>query len=465
MRRATVLAAAVLTGCALLAAAAWLAPGPPEVPEIRAGAVLTLDRPGLAQVDLAAVHERLIPEWILATGGVEDLQFDRLRREAGRDRNLGALLDRMALLAEADPVLNARELLGLVETWNAYLSAAGEPWRLAGEIRVGGEGAQWRLKSYRIVLDDASAEVAGRSYRVEIRRRVDETTLVDTWLGHVHDHQDGVVVLLDAILSLSLDRVWPLLDPALDAELDPVMAGRATALRAEVARALPAPAVEALAATAEDRFWMLRAADAVHARHQCGSQFLIAKVPWNGMEARDLATLQLHADTAGTHPCPDVTGTEALLFAARSYHLRATSGLKDALERLVAWAAAAVAVHEARHAADVERLGGQPIPCLGCPEGTTPVVALEGSAYLASFASPDHGAVSWLQACGLDPAALPERTAIIRFLADRLTPGGCEGTPPADLAARARELEQAVFLRTEPVTLSGWPATLPVADP
>lgn len=465
MRAVTVLAAVLIAGLAGLGAALWLTAPTAGVPEIREGAVLVLDRDGLARVDLAVVHETLIPEWVVASGGVKGLQFDRLRREAGQDRNLGALLDRMSLLAEVDPVLNARELLGLVETWNRYLAAAGEPWRLAGEIRVGGDGGEWRLKTYRILLDDATASVAGRQYRVEIRRRVDDTTQIDTWLGHVHDHRDGVVVLLDAILDLALDRVWPLLDPAVDAELEPALAAQAAAIRAEVAASLPPGAVEALTATAEDRFWMLRAADAVHARHQCGSQFLIAKVPWSGMEARDLATLQLYADAAADSPCPDVTANEALLFAARSYHLRATPGLQDALERLVAWAGAAVVVHEARHAADVDALAGQPISCLGCPEGTTPVAALEGSAYLASFASPGYGAVSLFQACGLDPSLVPDRAAMIRFLVDRLVPGGCAGAPPEDLSLKARLLERELFLRSEPVTLAGFPASLPVGDP
>ncbi len=437
---------------------------PPGIPEIRDGATLTLDREALARVDLASVHEELVPTWVVASGGVKDLHWERLRREAGKDRNLGALLDRMHVLIEADPVLNATELLALVRTWNDYLAAAGEPWRLGGEVTVGAGGGSLRLKSYLVLLGDGRVDVGDDSYVASVRRRVDDTTQVDTWLGHVHSHEDGVVVLLDRVTSFALDRVWVMLDPVLDPELDPLQRAFAPAIREEVARALPPEAVEALRLTAEDRMWMNRAADSVHFRHQCGSQFLIARVPWNGMSPRDLATLQLHAAGSDTRPCPDVTEQEALVFSARSYHVRRVPGVREALERLVAWVAGGVAVHEARHAGDVERLRGQPIACLGCPEGTSHVAALEGSAYIASFAHVGTAALSLFQACGLDPALVPDRAGMVRFLADRLVEGGCDAAPPADLVERARALELDLFGRSDAIALRDFPAGLPVSS-
>ncbi|MBX2798359.1 MAG: hypothetical protein KTR31_11835 [Myxococcales bacterium] len=437
---------------------------PDGVPEIRDGAMLVLDREALAQVDLEKVHTELVPNWVVAVGGVKQLHWDRLSREAGRDKNLGALLDRMALLMDADPVLNAMELLALVRAWNDYLEKGGHPWRLAGEVVVGEGGGTWRLKSYRVLMEDGRVTVGERTFGASVRRRVDATSLVDGWMGHVHSHEEGVVILLDRVTSFALDRVWPMLDPVLDGELDALQQTFAPAVRAEVAEVLSPEALTALRNTAEDRMWLIRAAASVHSRHRCGSQFLISRVPWNGMSPRDQATLQQYAAGKDDHPCPDVTQAEALVFMTRSHHLRREPGVREALGRLVAWVASAVAVHEARHAADVAEVGDGQLPCLGCPDDTTRVAVLEGSAYVASFAHAGSAAVSLFQACGLDPEVVPDRAAIVRFVADSLYPGGCDAAPPDDLVQRAQVLERRMFSRTAPIELGGFPASLPVSS-
>lgn len=453
-------AASVAAFSALVAGLAAMQEEPPLPPAVHDGALLVLDREALARVDLRLVHEELVPGWVVASGGVKGLHFDRLRREAGKDPNLGALLDRIEVLVAADPVLNAQELLAIVRAWNEYLAKAGEPWRLSGEVQVDGRGGRWVMKCYRVLFDAGKVAVGERAYRAEVRRRVDDISQPDVWLGHMHDHTDGVVVLLDRITAFTLDKVWPMLDPVLEAELDPLSRAFAPAVRAEVAAALSSDHVAALAATAEDRMWLLRAAESVHARHQCGSAFVVARVPWNGLSSRDLATLQLHVSEGA--PCPDVTEHEVLVFSARSWHLRQTEGLREGLEELVGFVAGSVVVHEARHAADDDALAGQRIPCIGCPPETSHVGALEGSAYLASFADPQHGQLALYQACGLDPELVPERAAMVRFLAERLG-GSCEA-PPGDLAARARDLEVAIFGRTEPIALADFPAALPVSS-
>jgi hypothetical protein len=468
LTRAAWLLGAVPT-LALGAGLVWALEADPGPPEIREGALLTVDREALAAVDLAAVHEELVPDWVVSSGGMKRMQFGRIRREAGKDRNLGALLDRMEVLFEADPVLNSAELLGLVRTWNAYLATAGEPWRLAGEVQIGDGGGQLLLKSYRVIWDEGEVRVGEAPFAAEIRRRVDRTTLVDAWLGHMHDPNDGVVVLLDRVTSFSLDQLWPMLDPLLEPELDPLSRAFAPSVRAEVAAWLTAEELAALEATAEDRYWMNRAAAAIHGRHQCGSAFYVARVPWNGMSPRDLATIQQTAAMGLDAPCPDVTETEALVFAVRSHHVRRTPNVREALEHLVGLTAHAVAVHEARHAADDLALQGQPIPCVGCPPETTHLAALEGSAYAASFAHPAHGAISMYQACALDPDWVPDRAAMVEFLVRRLNGGaGCGAGPGSplwtegDRASRAAALQEEVFGRAEPVVVSDFPTSLPV---
>lgn len=457
----TVASAVLLLGS--LDLGAWLdtAPSPPE---IRDGAILVVDREALASVDLALIHEEIVADWVVARGGIKELHWEHLHREASQDPNLGALLDRMAVLIEADPVLNAEELLALIRAWNVYLEKAGEPWRLSGEVSLGAEGGTLRLKSYRVLLDDGLVRVGEAMFPVSVRRRVDNTTQIDAWLGHVHSHDEGVVLLLDRLTSFALDRVWPMLDPVLDEAHDPLQRTFAPAVRAEVARILSPEQLRALEATAEDRLWLIRAAESVHARHRCGSQFLVSRVPWDGLSPRDLATLQLHAARGGDEPCPDVTQREALVFATRSHHVRRQPGVEEALQRLVGWVASAVAVHEARHAADVAQGARSGLSCLGCPDELTHTGVLEGSAYLASFAHPGSAALSLFQACGLDEALVPDRAAMVAFLAERLVPGGCAATPDPGLPERARALEHEIFRRSESIEIVELPEALPVSS-
>jgi hypothetical protein len=270
-----------------------------------------------------------------------------------------------------------------------------------------------------------------------------------------------VVLLLDRVAGFALDQVWPLLDPDLDGRRDETSRAFAPAVRAEVAAELAPAELSALRSTAADRFWLEAAADAITSRRTCGSAFYVARVPWDGMAPGDLATLRTHASRTPSS-CPEVTQTEALLFDVRSARLRETPDLRDALEHLVGVVAHAVVVHEARHAWDDAQLAGQRIQCVGCPEDTSPVGALEGAAYLASFADPRTGALSMYQACSLDPAQVPDRASMIGWLSERLVGGGCASPPPADLGARARAIAQETFGDAVPIEVLDFPTRLPV---
>lgn len=462
---AFVVAAVGVLGLAIGAAAArWPEPAPPR---IGPGVTLTVDPEALARVDLAQVHEELIPDWTAATGGLRTLHLERLRRAVAPDPNLLGLLDRVAEL-EGDPVAHAPELHALLRAWNELLRKAGEPWRLGGEVIVG-DGGRFVVKSYRAVTGsgvagEGTAEPAvtlgGERYPVEIRRRVDALATSDNWLGRMHDHEDGIVILLDRVTSFALDDVWPLLDPELP--LTGPQRAWAGPVRAELARHLSEDELSTLSATAADRYWLVAATADIHGRHACGSSFTVSKLAWNGFDVRDLTVLQRHAELGG--PCPDVLPDEALLFATRSWHLRHTPGVREALEHLVAVVAEGVAVHEAQHAADDRALDGQRIACIGCPAETSHVGALEASAYAASFADEDHGAMALFQACRVRSEASEDVKGAIGFLAERLAPAACDDGPPADLPARARRLERDVFLRDGEAARLDFPAGLPVSS-
>lgn len=443
------------------AAIAWRSEVPRPV-QIAEGEVLTVDRGALATIDLERVHAELVPAWVVARGGMRGAHLTELRRAVGADANLGAILDRMALLADHDPMLNASELLGLVRTWNAYLDTAGEPWRMEGEILVSRAGGDdlFALRTYR-VMHDGHTRVGDQDYRTLVQRRVDGTTLVEPYLGHMRSWERGVILLHDRIREYALDEVWPLLDPT-HVPADPIARAFAEPLRAAVREGLGQQTAGSLEATAAHRRTLLDATASVHARHRCGSQFLISRLPYDGFGPADLTKLQIAAGGEPVPDCPEVTPTEAAAFLLASRGLQGQPGLRDATERLVAWVAGAVAVHEARHAADDARMDrGESLRCEGCPEAMPRVEALEASAYLASFAAPHQGVMSMYQACALDPDRLPDRAAAVAFLAERLGTT-CQGGPPDDLVERARGLEIELFGRLTPVDLRDFPVRLPV---
>ena len=428
-----------------------------SLPEIHEGAVLAVNPAIVRQLDHRLVHEELVPDWVRASGAPKALYWERLRREVASEPNLSALLDRMDALLGVEPAEHVDELRSLVQTYNDVMASADVDYRLAGAL---GPDGGWRLKVYRDLPVSASVLVDAARFGVTVRRRVDAAAPADAWMGQLHAHQDRVVVLLDRATSFTLDRVWPLLDPVLDAETDPLSARFGPAVRAEVAAALPPAAVEALMRTAEDRFWMLKAARSIRERHDCGSRYGLPGLPWNGLSRAGLHDLDARAAEGGA--CPEVTPREALIFAVRGMHVRRQEGVRDALEELVAFVSRAVVTHEARHAADLA--AGPTISCRGCPEDLPPIATWEGSAYLATFARAEFAALALLQACAIDPSRQPERSSVIGFIANELVAGGCESTPPIDLADRARTLEAILFDRDDTITIEGFPARLPVSS-
>ncbi len=428
------------------------------------GAPLVVDKAALRQVDLEQVHAELVPSWVVAQGAMRGMQLDVLRKEVRPDRSLLAIIERIGQLAESDPVLNAAELKALVATWNAYLDAAGEPWRMEGEVVLNQGNDLFALRTYRVIYD-GETQVGKHTYRTRLQRRADDTTQVEPYLGHVQSWKEGVLLLHDRIRDYTLDEVWVLLDPATTGEGDPVKEAFLEPIRQEVRDALGAEVAARLAASAGHRRAMLDVVEQVHGRHRCGSQFLISRVPWNGFQAADVARLEVHAAAAAHQDCPDVTPEEARVLVASSRWLREQEGLRDALDRLIAWVAGAVVIHEARHAADDDgRAGsGTALACLACPPELERVGVLEASAYMASFADGQRGVLAMYQACRLDPERAPVRAEAVAFLMEKLGTSCAEG-PPEDLVGKARGVEVELFGRLTPVSLVDFPVALPATD-
>lgn len=416
-------------GALLLAgiACGWGSRPRPPVPPLPEAA-----HPGLAQVDLERVHlERLAdPSW----------PEGALAAAVAPDPTLAAAVVAWSALPPTDPE-------AVAGVWNAYMRLADEPWRIDA-VDLSFTADHWpqghrrpQLRGYDVV-----SAVPLSTGVVEVWRRVsgprDDGALGVTRRG------GPPVLFLEPIVALALDQVWPMLDPALDPELDELRRRFAPAVRAEVAARLTGEDFDTLVATAEHRYWLVRAAQSAAARAACGSWFVFGQVPWDGFDEDEQETLNA-AVGRGPPGCPEVTESEALAFLVRSAQVRRAPGLRPALERLVALVARVPLAHEARHAYDLAR--GAPA-CAGCGE----LDPHEAAAYLSTWADPDLSALAAYQAC----AAAEGEPAIAGLSA--AVGDVCATGPGADLASRAAETFGAWFGERAPIAALDPPGALPV---
>jgi hypothetical protein len=177
-----------------------------------------------------------------------------------------------------------------------------------------------------------------------------------------------------------------------------------------------------------------------------------------GFARDDLDEWRSVASSAGTGICPAITYGELDVLRDASWAIAHTAGVREAVHTLSAFAARAVAIHEARHVLDFDAK----LTCSDCPSWASESVLLETSAFLASLAWGDAPAVAAFELCELvneSDSMMYRRAAWI--ITERVLPGGCEGGPPADLRERAAALEHELFGRSERIELpADFPAQL-----
>jgi len=420
----------------------------------------TPDRDAVSRIDFERVHAELWPTWLAAVGPAREVAWEELQRSVQDDSFLVARLETIHRLIQKGPARNANRLLYQVWAWNHYLDLLGAPWRLSAGIHVNADsGAVFYVKSYR-VISDTPTRVGDGHWRTRVVQRVDDLNVMEGYLGLTSDHEEGALVVAERVAAFALERVWPLLDPTLDPERRRLDTAFAEAIRREARQALAPEDHEVLRSTAADRFWLERAVEGVHDRARCGSQFRIGVLPFDGLNHEALQTVRRFAAATYSAPCPDVTREEALAMVLRSHRLQSTERLRPALEALTAWVARAVAIHEARHAADDAM--EEPMACVDCPDHVTGVTRLEVSAYLASFTDERSGVVALLQACAVEEVDAAGRGQALRFLSERLS-AACVQGPPASLQEQARALELSIFQRSDSIQLDpAFPARLPL---
>jgi hypothetical protein len=411
-----------------------------------------------AAIDLAAVHQRLFPGWMIAHAHAgspsANLEAERAYAELAAavapDANLAALLDELHRLVVSAPVAGAHRIQYLLWAWSEYLDQRGAPFWLTGHVFLRRGWPRFYTLSYR-VLADRTVTVGDARHRARLLSRADETNIEELYLGQTSNEREGALVVVDRVAELASEQLWPLL--AADAE--PLLPDGdrpfAPLVRAEARALLPPARFEALAATAADRARLLRAVAAMRRRSRCGSDYDLPTVAIRGFSDRELAQLAALACRDRGAVCPTATDEESAAVAEASHRLRAAPDLEPAVAALVAFAARSVVTHEIRHAADAAVAGGpdRPVACPGCPPALPPAAREELSAYLTSFAAPAVAYTALLQSCAIDDGP---HGAALRFARDHLLPNGC-AAPPPDLPRRAAALEHALFDRAEPITL------------
>jgi hypothetical protein len=493
-RRSWQLLGRVILGVTMLWAAAWLVSRAhqPTRSEIDAALSAQPRRPKpfaaigptdpqlLATIDMDRVHRELLPAWIIAmqhnpyTVGREGAEqaFAALQQEAGKDPNLRQLLSDLFDRVMDDPGAQAGDVAELLKGWNQYMQSHGLPWRVEHFIERSARGSRLFLMTYR-VLADLGVWVAGQPQRAVLVSREDHSNLVEGFFGQTLASEPGALIVADRIAEFAVAQVWPLFDSEGNRRASALQHAFGPHIRQEAIHALATDMIQTLSDTAAEHRRLTDMLREVGTRRSCGSKVVIEQVPWDGLGDRARGALERaaarneHRPAARKrkHACPHLTSAEVTAILSSSGRLSTDPLLHEGLQRLSAWLAQAVTVHEVRHLADDRDAsdGERTPPCPLCPAHLTVDERAEVSAYLAAFGTPGLGYLSALQACGAGPMGRQPSAAALAFALQEVLPDGCEGQVPDNLYERAVASERKLFGRSDFITLPAeFPDTLPL---
>lgn len=441
-----------------------------------------VDRARLARTDMSTVHRLLLPRWGAAVGrdhfGARHA-IRTLRREVG-DPNLLELLEELHELGQQRPHRHASRIFYLTWAYNTYMDHNRLPWQLEIDVYLDPR-PRLLLKTYH-VLHELKLQMGDARFNGRLLMRADHSGPAERSLGRAGGHQEGAQVIVDRVHEVSVDWIWPMMDPEVRPadQLAELFGAR---IREEARRALRRQAHDTLRRTAADRATLIRVVRTINGR-QCSS-FRIHGIPHDGLNAFQLARIIRTAKTEkrrvqykrkrrrepgrvtkheGDHQeCPAVTMKEADRLTAASVRLQHARGLRRSLGALLAWVSRGVMVHEARHAAD-DLAGGHP-QCRGCPDELGRGGEAELSAYLASFADEKTGNLNLYQACLALALGLRGGSGAAIRLASRKLGYACRRGPHEDLYRTSGDLERSLLGRSEAVVLDGsFPDILPLPE-
>lgn len=419
----------------------------------------------LDQVDLETVHRERWTDWLIAAArgvpGVEDEALAEARaamREAiGADANLTELFEELDGIVTTDRLKGAgaqRRAKWLTRAWNHYLDQEGHGYFVHGKVTLDRHPVFY-AHMYRVV-GDASATVGDEDLRVRAVSRLDRINLREPYLGYASNEDEGAIVLSDRIMELAIDHVWPMLRPTGGDRLAQVFRPMVVA---ELRRDLPGSALEVLTETASLRATLVATRRDILRRSDC-SYLWIPRPPFAGYSRDELDRL---SDHVGVGRCAGLHGDELTTLWKTSEALQAHDTLEEAAERLAAWVARSIAIHELRLVADDIHFDDEGFrPCGPCISSDPAEVRSEAAAYLAELAWSDAPATALFEIClttgqQLGPLARA-RVVVMQGLGSTCD----EGAPPK-LTESARALEASEFGRSDPIVLGEeFPERLPV---
>jgi hypothetical protein len=421
----------------------------------------------LASVDMAKVHGQLLPAWFISLQHsphsigrtAAEGAFRALRDEAGKDPNLGLLLDLLRDQLMAGTYDFRGDVRALFKGWNDYLAQASVPFRLEHHVERTQRGPLVHVRSYRVLAEVPMLE-RGSDRHVLLLARQDHTNLVEAFLGQTSLEPGTALIIVDRVAEYAVDQLWPLFaQPKATSESE-----LASKVRDEALRAVGAPVAEILARTYEVHRTLQSEVAALSNRKGCGSGVIIERVPWDGLSERTMALVNRVAHKNERRHCPKVTMQDAARVSTISRELREHGELESALGTLTGWLTRAVAAHELRHLDDDAATPEDRVkaPCRDCPAWFDYSTRAEVAAYLASFASPGLGYVALLQACGNAAERRGSHSIALEYILQQLLTSGCTGPIPDDFYARAATLRSLLTGRSERVEL---PAALPAVVP
>jgi len=417
----------------------------------------------LGQLDLERIHSYLLPAWALARIGEDAKAIIRLQMDLmdslQEEPILTEIIRALQTSSEDASTTSASAILPLCWAWNQHLDLNEAPWRIHCNM-VRRDPEQWFYLSSYQVLADVAVDMDGQSQRVRLLRRMDRTGAREPYLGHAGTRAEGALLVLDRIRDFAMDSVWPILDPSGDGDLTAMERALAPQVRSELRRTVGDEHMPVLERTAGIRLEMLRIWRELEPVRACqGKQSL--RLPWSGPTEETLLPLSLNTQQGCPLATPDQLG-ELLQLTDR---IASEAQLLPALDRLVAWAAHPVTLHEARHLADRSQDGAEGPPCPGCTTDLDSSERSELSAYLSTLTHPSMANTARLQACVAlaDLAEDSIHARALREIQDQDLEGMC--TEPLPDFVRASQRAMARLLGRSPSSQlpEDFPRRLPVA--
>lgn len=385
----------------------------------------------IAGVPVAEIHEALIPAWVveLGQGSPANSAYSALHNAAAGNPELQAIVSSMFdSTTRVDREQGVAEQAELVERWNEWMRTNNAPYALQLPMWSRLRYQQFMPMTYYVA---ATFSVPGEvePVPVDFLTRLDPLNLVEGYAGHVREGSPRATVLVEQVTQSATWDIWPMLDPALDAEMPAHLAAIAPRVRAEIQALLSPEDFAALQRTAGARLQFMQQVDQIQSRIECGGGFEFLTIPLRGYS--DDILLQWRENDAepdNGRSCPGLTFSEVDAMREASAALRGVPGVRQAAYALVAAVGRGVAIHEVQHSYDLH----VDIACNGCGISAESILA-EASAYAASFADPAIGWTTLYLSCiELEEISGQHGFAVYAVL-DAMNFPECEGTLPENL--------------------------------